>query len=365
MIQVEVLSADAGRDEVAAIWRELEAECRPRYWLRWGWMETWLETLPVELRPQLVVVRQGTRPAAAFFVRVTDASRGLLRWRSARLNESGSDAHDVLYLEYNGWLQRPGASVDVAAVLDRLPLAWDELLMRRLDPQLPLALHDAAGRYRVVEISRDPCPLVDLQAARAAQDGYLSLLGKNTRAAIRRSRRAYEERGPIVLERASSEAQALAFLAELGELSQRRFAEQSGGAFDSAYFRRFHEELVRRRLDSGEIALLRLRAGEQTIGLSYNFIDDGVVGFYQSGLCYEDDNRLKPGLLLHAEAIARFAREGLRTYDFLAGKARYKNDLATHAVELRSVRVLRPRAVFVLEEGVDLLRGWVNRLRRR
>jgi CelD/BcsL family acetyltransferase involved in cellulose biosynthesis len=367
MIQVELLPPDRARAQIAAIWTDLEHACRPSVWLRWGWMETWLDTLPVELRPQLVVVRRGDDPIAAFFVCVTTMSEHrVLRWRRALLNQTGSAEYDVLYIEFNGWVHRPGEDVDLIAVLDRLPIAWDELVMRRLDPATPIALDGIFGRYRVVELARDPSPRVDLTAVRAAKDGYLSLLSKSTRAAIRRARRGYEARGELTLERAVTAAQACAFLDELAALSRRRFAERAGGAFESAYFRSFHEALVERRHAVGELELLRLRAGGQTIGLSYNLLADGVVNFYQSGIRYEDDNRLKPGLLLHAEAIEHFARGGHRIYDFLAGQARYKDELATGAIELRSVRILRNRPVFLITEGLGAARAWARRqLQRR
>jgi CelD/BcsL family acetyltransferase involved in cellulose biosynthesis len=362
MIQVELLSPHVAREEIAAVWTPLERACRPSVWLRWGWIETWLDTLPVELRPHLVVVRRDEDAIAAFFIRVTTMSQHrLLRWRRALLNQTGSSEHDVLYVEFNGWVHQPGADVDLIAVLDRLPIDWDELVMRRLDPAIPIALDGIHGRYRVVDLARDPSPRVDLAAVRAAKDGYLSLLGKSTRSAIRRARRGYESRGELTLDRADTVAQARAFLDELAALSRQRFAEQDGGAFESAYFRTFHEALVARRHDQGELALLRLRAGDETLGLSYNLLADGVVNFYQSGIRYEDDNRLKPGLLLHAEAIEHFARAGHRVYDFLAGQARYKDELSTGAIELRSVRVLRDRPVFLVAEGVGALRAWARR----
>ena len=74
------------------------------------------------------------------------------------------------------------------------------------------------------------------------------------------------------------------------------------------------DDQARRRVD-----LLRVRAGDTTVGCLYNFVSRGDVSFYQSGLAYETDGKLKPGLVCHALAIDHAARAGHRWYDFLAG----------------------------------------------
>jgi len=58
----------------------------------------------------------------------------------------------------------------------------------------------------------------------------------------------------------------------------------------------------------------------------------GVVTFYQSGLRYEDDNRLKPGLIAHSLAIQHYLDGKASEYDFLAGergRVQYKQSLGS------------------------------------
>jgi hypothetical protein len=54
-----------------------------------------------------------------------------------------------------------------------------------------------------------------------------------------------------------------------------------------------------------------------------------VVYFYMSGFRLETDNRLKPGLLTHSHAIQDYFKQGLKTYDFMAGDQAYKYRMAT------------------------------------
>src|SRR5262249_37473168 len=156
-----------------------------------------------------------------------------------------------------------------------------------LAPDGPPSLESGLGGYRLVDRERSLAPQVALSAVRAVPNGYLGLLGRNTRASIRRSRRGYGERGSLVLEAAGPGRVARDYLEGLAALSQQRFAERRGGAFGHPYFRTFHHALIERRFATGELELLRLRAGEQTLGYSYNFITDGIVSFYQSGLAYD------------------------------------------------------------------------------
>ena len=44
------------------------------------------------------------------------------------------------------------------------------------------------------------------------------------------------------------------------------------GAFANSTFMRFHRELITRGIPRGEIDLLRIDAGEQTVGFLYNFV---------------------------------------------------------------------------------------------
>jgi CelD/BcsL family acetyltransferase involved in cellulose biosynthesis len=216
---------------------------------------------------------------------------------------------------------------------------------------------------------RVPSPSVDLERVRASGD-YLSLLSANSRSQIRRAARLYQSRGPLALQAASTAEEAGAIFDELVALHRRTWeARGRPGAF-SPFVRGFHERLIARRFAAGEIQLLRVRAGDETIGCLYNFIWDGVVWFYQSGMSQSADPKLKPGLVCHAEAVAHNAALGHRRYDFLGGASQYKRTLATDEHrELVWARVQRPRLRFRLEDGLrrarDLARARWSGIRDR
>ena len=177
---------------------------------------------------------------------------------------------------------------------------------------------------------RKAAPFVDL--ASLGDDDYLRRLGANTRQQIRRSRRLYGEVSTEIADGAEAAARIWRELEALHQVTWRRRGKP--GAFARDFFRAFHERLITERLQRGEIQLLRVAAEGGTIGCLYNFVYRGRVYAYQSGLAYGTDNRLKPGLVAHHEAIEASRRAGRRIYDFLAGGDRYKRSLATGSLNL-------------------------------
>ncbi|MEO7729674.1 MAG: GNAT family N-acetyltransferase [Kofleriaceae bacterium] len=341
---------DAGDREVEPIWRALEAAARPVYFLTWGWVSTWLAQLPVEARPQLAVVRQGaTAVAACFLGRRRLLRHGVVPTRTRYLNATGLPQFDELCIEHNTMLCVPGVAWPLQALIDGLPADWDELALPAIDAT-PLAPPDG---YQLVIDREVAAPYVDLAKVRAAGD-YLSLLGGNTRAQIRRARRLV---GPCELEVARTPADALEIYDELVALhtaSWRRRGEP--GAFADPWFERFHRRLIIERFAHGETQLLRLRAGGKTLGCVYNLVAHGRTLFYQSGLADAADPRVKPGYVCQAAAIEHAAAAGGAIYDFLGGDARYKASLSTGASRLIWARVQRRLVRFALEERARHLR---------
>jgi CelD/BcsL family acetyltransferase involved in cellulose biosynthesis len=127
------------------------------------------------------------------------------------------------------------------------------------------------------------------------------------------------------------------------------------GAWADPWFDTFHRRLIAQRFRHGEIQLVRLRAGDVTLGCLYNFVSHGRVLVYQTGINPGVDKNLKPGFLTHMFAVEHNAREGHAIYDFLGGDAQYKASLGTDATTIVWARVQRRRAIFALE---DAARTW-------
>lgn len=239
---------------------------------------------------------------------------------------------------------------------------WDELVLSGIGVDSPLldpALIRSLGlRARITEQSA--AKYVDIARLNANNVDYLSTLSGNTRYQLRRALRGFQHYGTLETVVAQTPEEGLGFFEELREWHQGYWLRKGyPGAFGDHFALRFHKCLIRNRLPCGEIQLLRINAGERVIGYIYNFVKDGIVYNYQSGFRYEDDAKLKPGIVCHYAAIELNRKAGVRRYDLLAGESRYKRSLAKSDTGLLSVVLQRDRMKFRLE---NMLRTAKNRL---
>jgi CelD/BcsL family acetyltransferase involved in cellulose biosynthesis len=355
-LQLELV--DPYDPRVEAIWRTLEDQARPTYFLMWGWVENWLACLPRHEAPQLAVITHDGAPVAACFLGKRRLRRhGFVPSRALYVNTTGLPDYDELCIEHNGLVVRPDHGLSLASLVQLIPGDWDELFLPAVDGDAFAALAGAPLPDGMrVRIDREVANYhIDLERVRQSKDGYVALLGSSTRAQMRKAMRAA---GDVTFEVAADDRAAQDIYDELVALHQRSWRMRGHpGAFADPWFDRFHRRLIAKRFRHGEIQLVRLRAGELTIGCLYNFIADGRVLFYQCGFGSPADRHIRPGYLCHAHAIEHCAREGLAIYDLLGGDARYKSSLATDETRLVWGRVQRRRLQFQLE---DRARAWLR-----
>jgi CelD/BcsL family acetyltransferase involved in cellulose biosynthesis len=343
------------RSRLEREWRALEGRARPNFFLSWHWIGTWLATIDTDVH--VVRVRTAERLVGlALIVHATDARHGILRVPTLFLNQTGRSEQDVVTIEFNDVL----AERDLETAVRRTVL---QHLARR--DAVGRARHDAVVWRGAVGALRDDLDalglpwrylktttsaFVDLAAIRASGTGYLGHLSANTRRQIRRARQLYERRGPLRFEIATSKAEALGFFREAGILHQRRWRSRGKpGAFAFPFYVGFHERLIAAGQPAGVVELVRISAGDQPIGYLYNFLYAGHVYYYFSGFRFEDDNRLKPGLVSHCLCIEHHLARGDATYDFMGGDERYKLNLGQPGPEIVEVIVERPRLLLRLE----------------
>ena len=296
------LASPAGQTRLGARWRALEAQADASFFQSWSWVGSRL----AERFPSPVLLEadeDGETVGLALFNRTTGLGGDTL-W----LNESGNPAHDTPYVEFNGPLlrrDRAHLAADCLAAALRAPIGarrgWHRrLVLSGIEPPLATVANTLAGHT----VPRQP----------AKGSPWIAL----------------------ALTRAATTEQALEFLDALAALHQASWTRRGQrGAFADPFFRTFHRDVIAAAHPRGEIDLLRISAGEETIGYLYNFRRNGIVMAYQSGFAYrEHDNQRKPGLTCHALAIETALAEGNAAYHFLAGDDRYKTSLGNASREL-------------------------------
>jgi CelD/BcsL family acetyltransferase involved in cellulose biosynthesis len=325
-------------------WRALEAQSDCSFFQSWTWTGCLAEERYSD--PILLEAFHGGRRAV---LGLFNRRRDWLGRERLLLGETGLAGHDTVFIEWNGLLAARDAPAALLADCLRAACCGPVDGRRpRLSRQVVLsgvgstALDAARHTGQTLLVRRSvAAPFVDLAEIRSNGGEYLSALSANARYQIRRSDRAY---GELVLRRASSRDEALAYLDQLAGLHQAAWRRRGRpGAFAQPKFARFHRELIEHGLQRGEVALLQLVSDEAIVGLLYNFEWRGMVSAYQSGFDYPAAGRhQKPGLTCHHQAIEDAAQRGLARYDFLAGADRYKRSLATSEAKLHWVQLGKP-----------------------
>ena len=314
--------------DVAALmarWRDLEVQGGGSVFQSW----TWTGCLMAErfTDPVLVEATEAGRTVAlALFNRVRG---GFGQPDLLYLGESGDPARDCPYIEHNGVLTEPGRQAELTeACLDAVARSH-VLVLSGVGEIVLAAVNRVAAAVWVGKTSDGP--FVDLAAVRDSGGNYMTGLSANTREQIRRSDRFYAARGTITTRAAGSVAEAHDMLARMEVLHQATWtARGRPGSFAVPFFGKFHHALIDAGFSRGEVTLIEVESGGETIGILYNLRDAGGIRAYQSGFVYEPGTaRAKPGLTCHHAAIRLALEQGAGRYDFLAGDDRYKRSLAT------------------------------------
>jgi CelD/BcsL family acetyltransferase involved in cellulose biosynthesis len=355
-LRLRVLSA-AERPAVALAWRQIQDRLGvDSLTCSWDWTATWLQQFGSVVPHRFALAERGGVPCAAALLTCTTERYGPLRVRRLYIGTAGEPPAETVYVEYNRLLvSAEDRAPFVKQLLSKLRSdpSWDEL---RLNGFAPEDAEPFLQSDRSLAARRVRCLAADL----ATDSGdVVATLKSGTRQRIRRSLRGF---GSVRTEWAETTSHALEILDELIALHQQRW-EQAGraGAFSGARFRGFHRELIQHLLPSKQVILFRARSEQGTIGCLYSFVERGSVHFYQSGLAAFDDNRLKPGLTVHALCMQACHDLGLVEYNFLAGDDRYKQELGSVERELIWASLRRPRASLYLLDRVRTARRWALR----
>ena len=357
-LRFQTVSPFADLNSVESIWKYMLKRCDHSFFLSWGWVENWICSLPENSKEVLLVAKEKNMPVLAFFVGgPIDQVRKYMPVKTISLNTTGIAEYDRLVIECNAFLSRSSSGCALKQILDSMPIEWEEFLLPWLDMSLcpGNCLQDGLRPYHVLTRKKSLSHYVDLQKVRECNGDYLSLLGKKTRRHMRQTERRYSENGTTKFQVASTVDDGLKIYDEMAALNRLTWQKRGkDSAFNSEYFYKFHRNFITKRFTTGEIQLVKLTCGEETIGCLYNFVYEGKVYLYQSGYNYKDDKRLRPGYLTNAKAIIYNSTIGNLTYDFLAGDAKYKRSLSTDYNKLVWAAIQKPYFKF-----------WKERLQNR
>ncbi len=176
--------------------------------------------------------------------------------------------------------------------------------------------------YALSVAESDRSPFVPLPPT---VEGYVGALGKKERHELRRKLRRAGEALPGLSMRVAGTRDALSrdFPSFVG-LHRRSHADKRG--FMDDRMEGFFREAAEAFLDAGWLRLAFLSSGTEDVAAVFQFAWRGALMLYNSGF---DPGRREasPGLVLVARCIEDAIGQGMREYDFLRGRERYKYDL--------------------------------------
>ncbi len=361
LVQISV-TAEIDLDKLETEWPRLETLANAPYFLSWGWVGTWLSTLPASIKPLLLTAQHNDETVGlALLIRNTRLGKLLLFQSNVMLmNETGDPYYDLLTIEYNNLLVHRDYCLQVTHAFINYMVNhitdWDEIVINAADANSYLTQPDfiEANQLHQKVIKELPSWYIDLNMIRNSGKSYLDHLSSNTRHQIRRAVRECEKTGPLQISIAESVEEANQFLDRLAELHQVYWNNKGQvGCFSNPYFLKFHKTLIERRFPHKEIQLAKIRLGERDLGYLYSLISDKQLFFYQSGLNYALGEKLKPGLVAHYLMIEHNLSQGMSLYNFLAGSERYKRSLSTDHDRLLWLSLQKNRLNLRIENGFN------------
>ncbi|MEJ0084613.1 MAG: GNAT family N-acetyltransferase [Pseudomonadota bacterium] len=342
-----------------AAWQSLLARSgADPLFMSWDWISIWWRhhepLLAAQLRVLAVHAAGGELLGIAPFYLHAARQQGI---RVRRLELLGSTWRDdnAVFGEYLDVIAATDARAAVCAALHRWldeNREWDELVLCNLRAhsvaeQLAGSLAVTAYVRRAESMTGWSIRLPETFAA------FLAQLSSNTRRKVVNQR---EKLPGAACATPQAEGRA-ATLERLAAFTAKRFGTPGNAA---ALRARFHADLVAGWADAGGVRLTELRSGEQCVSVMLNLRAGDAEYYLQSGFDDAYARGLSPGLLHLGFAIEAACRDGVRQFDFLAGRGLnrdYKQDFAAVGAALHTLHLVRKPLLRALFRTADLLRG--------
>jgi CelD/BcsL family acetyltransferase involved in cellulose biosynthesis len=315
-------------DDIKAIeleWLELELRASCHFFLTWDWIGAWIKKTqgPFYI---LKATRSGQVVALAFIFEKKRKALSIYPVTQWWLNRTGDDKYDQTWIEYNDFLIDKTFENDIRASLVTFiskQVVWDEfisgMMSEEVERQLStLSLSSKRKRYLIQDTG------YQVNLTEIHQSYSADILSRNTRQKINQTRRILEKKGElafVVLTRAKEKLNALASIESLH--IKRWQGSDTPSGFNNPVF----SESLSVQVISEYCEISKLSLDDNAIGFLINYVYQGRVYFYLSGLCDNFDGKVKLGMFLHSVTIAHYKEANMNVYDFLAGKSRYKQSL--------------------------------------
>lgn len=342
--------------EAQTIIQEASKPYTPVVFLSNEWLSCWLGSLPS--MPEIILFKRQSQTIGFALLGISKPMK-FLPFRIAHLNQSGQQQQDQVWVEFNNLIGIENAkSACIEALIKSVfrrkhtvrfvvsmcsqPESWTEIC----DKHHIVYEEEKFNAYRL------RLPLL------SDEETLLAEFSSNTRQQLRRSMRSISETlGAISVTRADDK-ENLRYLAALGELHVKKWGNTpEGSGFENPCFLKHHKTFITTHPE--KTTLLKLTAGETTLGYGYYLLDGNTALFYCAGINHTiEDNKAKPGYLLHLYAMRYFSEQGFTCYDYMAGEFRYKRSLSNETYSMSSLTLFNPNPI---ARAVETIWRWVKK----
>ena len=312
-------------------WIALQSQSNASAFIAWFWIKQWLAQKNLITNNCLCIeVKQGqdTVGLALFGIKTKRVFWGL-SFKQYFLHKSGNIKEDQTWIEHNTFLLHKDYEQQLAAEICQQLSKIEQID----DIKIGLSSPDFINKLNFVDFKirtelSSPGYFANL-AGFTTLDDYLASLSKNTRSHIKRSIKLLNEKSPLRLVLATDATEKNTVLKNIADLHRIKWRSTVyGSGFDNPCFYNFHKGLIQDEHSAQNCRLYTLYQDDIALGHVYLLTQGERWSFYLSALNFNEDNRIKVGLVIHSLVIEQAIKQGVTVYDFLAGEAQYKNSLS-------------------------------------
>ncbi len=340
------------KKELGEKWRLLEENSDSSIFLSWQWIDNWLDLVTDKLF-LVEAYHEDKLVGLGFFVEKTRKVFGCFSVKQWWLHRTGIQQQDQIWIEYNDFLLDETCS---ETVRDQMIKAVADF-----DPSVKEVIIGLSGTEEIDSFTKSFAKLNFSAASTVETNGYLAsfsrsnndylreTLSKNTRSQISRSKKILQSQGKLDFKVFSDPEKLAELYPKIASIHIDKWQETNeGSGFSNPIFAGFHKAFALNNTDE-LVQISVLSSNEVELGYLVNFVYNNKVYFYLSALQQNPDNKIKIGLTMHSEAIRYYEEQGIESYDFLGGDARYKKSLSNEKYGLAMKRYYRNEFLLRLE----------------
>ena len=341
-IEVQFLTTADEFAKLAPEWNRIhEHAAAASVFNSWIWQYQWWQTYGAGQPLRILVALEGGETLGILALYIQTVRVLGVRVRLLRFVGTGGDTHpDDL-----GPVLLPGREEAVARKLAAAALRLsdaDVVLFTDMDPQsaFPRAFEQAAADGQRASLAGVSERIAYVELPRSWPE-FLKSLTSDRRTRLKSARRKAAEGRALRFFVWQDCARLDAAVDRLVELHRRRWDEAGGSeSFATHEYVEFHRHIMKAALPRGWLRLYCLEIDGELAAITYCFRFRNRVYLMQAGF---DPARAKlnPGKVLLTHALEHAIGEGNTVFDFLRGKHRYKDQLATGHRSTLCVRVFR------------------------